>query len=423
MYKNRTLLVKNKYFPDNGNWLCYPLVYWQIMRIFSKNVKISLAIYYVRRRPALNPKYLHRTLRFLLVVAIVVLAALSFYYLSKVTYPFLIALVIAFLINPLVSILHRKGRMPRGLAVFLALIIIFAFAAGIVTLLIAEIVSGANYLARVVPEHLDTLIKYIEEYITAQIIPLYNQLAGMFNRLDVGQKDTIINNIQNVGTTIGSTVGSFIQNLFGNIPVILSWFPNAATVLIFSLLATFFISKDWDRFSAIGSRLVPEKAKTSGRTVFVDLKKALFGFLKAQLTLISITTVIILIGLLILRVDYAITIALITGIVDIIPYLGTGLIFVPWIIYQVIAGNTALAIGLGILYILVLVQRQIMEPKILSSNIGIDPLATLIALFVGFKLIGFLGLIIGPVTLVIISTLYRAHVFHDLWAFIKGHES
>jgi sporulation integral membrane protein YtvI len=362
-------------------------------------------------------------LRFLLVVAIVVLAAISFYYLSKVTYPFLIALVIAFLINPLVNALQKKGRMPRGLAVFLTLIIIFAFAVGLVTLLIAEIVSGANYLARVVPEHLDTLIKYIEEYITAQIIPLYNQLAGMFNRLDVGQKDTIIDNIQNVGTTIGSTVGSFIQNLFGNIPVILSWFPNAATVLIFSLLATFFISKDWDRLSAIGSRVVPEKAKTSGRTVLVDLKKALFGFLKAQLTLISITTVIILIGLLILRVDYAITIALITGIVDIIPYLGTGLIFVPWIIYQVIVGNMALAIGLGILYILVLVQRQIMEPKILSSNIGIDPLATLISLFVGFKLIGFLGLIVGPVTLVIISTLYRANIFHDLWVFIKGNES
>lgn len=393
------------------------------MRIFTKSVKINLAINYVGRSPALNHKYLHRTLRFLLVVAIVVLTALSFYYLSKVTYPFLIALVIALLINPLVNIFQKKGRMPRGLAVFLALIIIFAFAAGLVTLLIAEIVSGANYLAQVVPQHLDTLIKYIEEYITAQIIPLYNQLAGMFNRLDVGQKDTIIDNIQNVGTTIGSTVGSFIQNLFGNIPVILSWFPNAATVLIFSLLATFFISKDWDRFSAIGSRLVPEKAKTSGKTVFVDLKKALFGFLKAQLTLISITTVIILIGLLILRVDYAITIALITGIVDIIPYLGTGLIFVPWIIYQVIAGDMALAIGLGILYILVLVQRQVMEPKILSSNIGIDPLATLIALFVGFKLIGFIGLIVGPVTLVIISTLYRANVFHDLWAFIKGPEA
>ena len=163
--------------------------------------------------------------------------------------------------------------------------------------------------------------------------------------------------------------------------------------------------------SILGGKLLPEKAKTSGKTVFIDLKKALFGFIKAQLTLISITAVIILIGLLILRVDYAITIALVAGIVDIIPYLGTGVVFVPWIIYVAIGGDMGLAIGLGVLYIVVLVQRQIMEPKILSSNIGLDPLATLIALFVGFKLIGFLGLIVGPVTLVIISTLYRAQCF------------
>lgn len=366
----------------------------------------------------MNSKYINMSIRFLIVVGAVVLALLSFYYLSKVTYPFLIGLVIAFMINPLVNFFEKKARMPRVLAVIVALIIIFAIFAGLITLLVAEIVSGATYLSRVVPEHLDTLIHYLEAYFTS----LYNDLTSIFNRLDVGQRDTIITNIQNVGQNIASTLGNFIKNLFGNIPNILSWFPNAATVLIFSLLATFFISKDWYRLGALGSKLMPAKAKTSGRTVFNDLKKALFGFLKAQLTLISITTVIILIGLLILRVDYAITIALLTGIVDLLPYLGTGLVFVPWIIYAAISGNVGLAIGLGVLYIIVLVQRQIMEPKILSSNIGLDPLATLIALFVGFKLIGFLGLIVGPVTLVIISTLYRARVFHDAWTFIKGKE-
>jgi sporulation integral membrane protein YtvI len=371
----------------------------------------------------LNKKYINQTIRFILVIGIVIVASISLYYLSKVTYPFLIGLIIAFLMNPVVEIFEKKLRMPRGLAVFIALILLFAIIAGLLTLLVAEIVSGANYLARVVPQHLDTLIKYIEDYITAQIIPLYNQLTSVFNKLDAGQQDTIIGNIQNIGSTIGTTLGSFIQNLFGNIPVILSWFPTAATVIIFSLLATFFISKDWEKLSRFGSKILPDKAKSSSRTVFFDLKRALFGFLKAQLTLISITTIIILIGLLILRVDYAITIALIIGIVDIIPYLGTGAVFVPWIIYSIITGNLGLAIGLGILYLLVIVQRQIMEPKILSSNIGLDPLATLIALFVGFKLIGFLGLIVGPVTLVIISTLYRAHVFHDIWTFIKGNEA
>lgn len=368
----------------------------------------------------MNPVYLQRSLRFLFVIGIIILGMLSFYYLSRITYPFLIGLAIAFMINPLVNFFEKKGRMPRALGVFIALIIIFAVFAGLVTLLVAEIVTGANYFASVIPTHLDTLIDYLEQVFAGQIIPLYNQITSLFQSLDVGQQDTIMTNIQNVGTKIGTTVGNFIQTFFGNIPNIISWFPNAATVLIFSLLATFFISKDWYRLSTMFSRFVPNRAKTSGKTVFSDLKKALFGFIKAQATLISITTVIILIGLLILRVDYAITIALIAGIVDIIPYLGTGAIFVPWIIFEVISGEMSLAIGLGVLYIVVLVQRQIMEPKVLSSNIGLDPLATLISLFVGFKLIGFLGLIVGPVTLVIITTLHRANVFRDLWTFIKG---
>lgn len=370
----------------------------------------------------MNPVYIYRTVRFFFVIGVVLASFISIFYLSKVTYPFIIGLAIAFLINPLVNFLEKKSKMPRTLAVLLSLSFIFAIFAGLITLLVAELVSGAEYLADVVPNHLDKLIDYLEQYFAAQIIPFYNQLTGFFNTLGTGQQDTIINNIENVGKTVGTNVGQFVQNFFENIPNILSWFPNAATVLIFSLLATFFISKDWYRLSKLGGKLLPGRAMSSSKTVTEDLKKALFGFIKAQLTLISITTIIILIGLLVLRVDYAVTIALVTGLVDIIPYLGTGLIFVPWIIYEAIIGEMSLAIGLGVLYIIVLVQRQVMEPKVLSSNIGLDPLATLVALFVGFKLIGFLGLIVGPVTLVIISTLHRANVFRDLWGFIKGKE-
>lgn len=370
----------------------------------------------------MNQVYLHRTLRFLFVIGIVILALISTYYLSRITYPFIIGLAIAFLINPLVDFLEKKGRIPRALGVLITLVLIFAIFAGLVTLLVAEIVTGANYFATVIPTHLDTIIDYIEQFFAGQIIPMYNQISNLFQSLESGQQDTIMTNIQNVGTKVGTTLGNFVQSFFGNIPTIISWFPNAATVLIFSLMGTFFISKDWYRFSAMGSRLLPNRAKSSGKTVFTDLKKALFGFIKAQATLISITAVIILIGLLILRVDYAITIALIAGVVDIIPYLGTGAIFVPWIIFEVISGEINLAIGLGVIYLIVLVQRQIMEPKILSSNIGLDPLATLMALFIGFKLLGFLGLIAGPVILVIINTLHRASVFRDTWAYIMGNK-
>src|SRR5947207_8334151 len=122
-------------------------------------------------------------MRFLLVIGIVVLTFLTFFYLSKVTYPFLIGLIIAFLINPVVNLFEKKARMPRTLAVLLTLIIVFALFAGLITLLIAEIVSGANYLAKVVPEHLDTLISYIEKIAAGQIIPFYNNLTSMFSKL------------------------------------------------------------------------------------------------------------------------------------------------------------------------------------------------------------------------------------------------
>lgn len=369
---------------------------------------------------SLNPEYIYRTIRFLIVVGIVIVAAMLFYFVSKVTYPFLIAIAIAFLINPLVNFLSHKAKLPRTLAVIISIILIIGVFIGLITLLIAEIVSGTNYLADVVPKHVNTLVEFVENFIAGQVIPLYNQAASLFKSLDVGQQDTIINNIQTAGQKIATSAGSFLQNFFLKLPALVSWIPNAATVLVFSLLATFFISKDWYRLSRLGGKFLPDRAMKSGRTVLNDLKKALFGFIKAQLTLISITLVIVLIGLLILRVDYAITIALVSGIVDILPYLGTGVVFIPWIIYEAISGDIPLAIGLGVLYTVVVVQRQIMEPKILSSSIGLNPLATLIALFVGFKLVGFLGLILGPVTLVIITTLHNANVFRDTWDFILG---
>ena len=166
--------------------------------------------------------------------------------------------------------------------------------------------------------------------------------------------------------------------------------------------------------------MLPNKATYNLKNVLHELEKALFGFIRAQLTLISITALIVLVGLLILRVKYAITVSLIIGFVDLLPYLGTGLVFVPWIIYALIVGNFSLALGLGILYTVVIVQRQFMEPKILSSSIGLDPLATLVSIFIGFKLIGFLGFILGPVVLVILRTLYKLHILQDLKDYILG---
>ncbi|MBM4762534.1 sporulation integral membrane protein YtvI [Bacillus sp. B15-48] len=368
----------------------------------------------------MNHIYLNRIIRLFIVTFIFFASIISIFYLSKLIYPFIIGLLIAFLINPFVNFFEVKMKVPRTISVFIVLFLIFTIFASLITLLVVEIVAGAEYLSAVVPTHIETLISSIEQMIAAQIIPLYNQVTGLLMTLESGQQEAILENIQTVGAQITTVIGNFAQGFLGKIPNILGWFPNAATVVIFSLLGTFFISKDWHHLRLKGSRFLTRKAKSRGRTVLEELKKALLGFITAQTMLISISTVSILIGLIILRVEYAITIAIVAGLVDIIPYLGTGVIFVPWIIFEAIGGSMHLAIGLAILYILVIVQRQLMEPKILSSNIGLDPLATLVSLFVGYKLWGFLGLFVGPVILVLINALYRAGVFNDLSAFIKG---
>ncbi|WP_026693677.1 sporulation integral membrane protein YtvI [Peribacillus kribbensis] len=371
----------------------------------------------------MNSVLMGRFIRFGITAGIIIGAALAGIFLWRYIYPFVIAFFAAFLMNPLVGFLQEKARLPRALAVLISICGILGMIAGILTLMITEIISGFYYLAAEIPQHIASAAQYLEQLIASYVIPQYNKLSLYFDSLNPGQKDTVMDNVRLAGNKMADSAGEFIQSTFQGIPAVLGWFPNAAAVFAILFMATFFISKDWYKLSSAASRFLPHKANTSGRRVFFDLKKAFFGFIKAQLTLISMTTVIVLAGLLFLRVEYAITIALLCGMVDILPYLGTGTIFVPWIFYEAIVDkDPGIALGLGILYLIVLLQRQIMEPKVLSSSIGLDPLATLAALFIGFKSIGFPGLIVGPVVLVILTTLHRAGVFHDIWTYIKGND-
>ncbi|TKD67903.1 sporulation integral membrane protein YtvI [Pseudalkalibacillus hwajinpoensis] len=368
----------------------------------------------------MNWKYVHRFLRFLLVIAIIILTLIASYYIWHLAFPFVIALFLAFLINPMVDLLERRGKIPRPLSVALSILFLIGVLAAFIALLVNEIVQGIVYIANVLPGNFQEIVLFVEDLFVSHVMPLYNQLEDLFKDLNKDQQTTVIDNIQSIGTTVTATVTNILQSLVEGIRSLIVSLPTILTVLVFSMLATFFISKDWYKFINWVKKKVSTDVQKSIGTVYVDLRRALFGFLKAQLTLISMTAVIVLVGLIILRVDYAITIAIIIGFVDLLPYLGTGAIFVPWMIYSFLTGNYGLTIGLSILYGVVVIQRQVMEPKVLSSNIGLDPLATLIALFVGFQVLGFLGLIIGPVLLVVVKTLYHANVFKDVWRYIMG---
>lgn len=369
---------------------------------------------------SLNRTLVFQIIRFLFVIACIILGFYAALFISKLTYPFIIAFIIAYFLNPLVNLLNEKARIPRGIAAFLSIILLLAVLAGLFTLLITEIISGSTYLIQVVPESFERLIYFVENIVTDKIVPLYDLIMSKYSQLGAGQQQTIRTNIQSIGDSAINLGKEALNGIIEGIKLVIALLPNTATLIFVSLLATFFISKDWYKIKNLFAKYTPDRIQHYSKTIFIDLRKALFGFIKAHITLISMTTVLVLIGLLILRIPFAITIAILIGFIDLLPYLGTGLIFVPWILYTFLSSDYKLTIGLAILYGVVIIQRQLAEPKVLSSNIGLQPLPTLISLFVGFKFLGLLGLIAGPVTLVILSTLYRARVFHELWYYIRG---
>jgi sporulation integral membrane protein YtvI len=361
-----------------------------------------------------------RIIRFLIVLMGIIAGILAFYFLSSITYPFLFAWLIAFLMNPIVNFLQGKAKFPRPLASFVVLILIIGAIASLLVLLIAELVSVIEYLAKTLPEHVNNIVQYMETWMTEKMIPFFRHISNLFEELNEEQQQTIITNIQNLGNKLATSAVSLLQSILSAIPGVISWFPNAAAVFLFTLLGAYFISKDWYRLKGLVFRILPKPMSDSGLRVYFDLRKALFGFIRAQLLLISITAVIVFFGLLVLRVKYPLALSFFIGFIDLLPYLGTGTVFIPWAIYELILQNYRLAIGLVVLYTVIVVQRQLMEPKLVSTNIGLHPLATLVSIFAGLKLFGFLGLIIGPLLAVLITTLYRTRVFHDIWNYIKG---
>ena len=138
-----------------------------------------------------------------------------------------------------------------------------------------------------------------------------------------------------------------------------------------------------------------------------DTGKGLKGYLKSQLILMGITLVILMTGLFILKVPYFILIAIGISIVDVLPVLGSGVIIVPWSVISFILGNSYLGKGLAIIYIILIITRQILEPKIMGKEIGVRPLYTFLAPIIGSLILGPVGLILGPLTAVVVTSVIR----------------
>ncbi|WP_438495969.1 sporulation integral membrane protein YtvI [Paenibacillus sp. IHBB 3054] len=360
---------------------------------------------------------LKRVLRGLWVVLAAAGLMFAIYVLLPLLYPLLLAWLLAYIIHPLVVIL--KGfKLPGWLAVSLSLLFYIGGTALVLTALITRLVKELIVLLQTLDLHTDQWREVLLSLgRNASIQNIINQI-NQFYHDNPDYHATIDSNISRTTETVGHAMTQLITGFFNMILKLISALPSMGTILIVIVLAAFFLSTGWDRHNAKLTSLLPVPLLRPVSEIWSDLRKALSGYLRAQLVLISVTGVIVIIGLLLLGVDSAFAIGLTVGIVDLVPYLGVGVILLPWALYSYMTGNLALAIGLLVLYGIILVTRQVLEPKVLASSIGLDPLTLLVGMFVGLQLFGMLGLLLGPVILVILDAFHRAGVFRALHSYI-----
>ncbi|KOS02804.1 sporulation integral membrane protein YtvI [Paenibacillus polymyxa] len=357
---------------------------------------------------------LNRIFRALWVAIVIVALLLGIYVLFPLVYPFLFAWLVAYAMNPLVGFLRNKARMPRWTAVTVSLFVYLGGIAIILSAAITRMVREVIKLAMTFDGHIERFKSLFIDWTQSDLIQNVIIEINHFIRDNPDYQHTINSNIQ----TVSSAVTTLVAQFFNGVLNLLTSLPNMGAVLMVIVLAAFFISKDWDRHSRMLSNTIPDTIREPLSDIWHDLRKALYGYLRAQFIIISITALTVIVGLFILRVESAFTIGLMIGLVDLLPYLGVGIVMIPWILYAYMSGNLALGVGLSILYIILLIGRQIVEPKVLASSVGLNPLPTLIGMFIGLKLFGVLGLIIGPVSLIVVDALNRANVIQDLRNYI-----
>jgi len=323
--------------------------------------------------------------------------------------PFLIAFAISSLMEPLIRILYKKLKIKRKFSSPVILLLTLAILVTLVVVIITNMVSEIKSLVLAAPGYFSNLY--------TQITNLMNEGTTFFIELPPEITDNIRIVLNNLSVTITNLGKSIVKGAFTTAISL----PEALIFTIITILATYFMSSDRDKIASVFEKQLPESWYNRIRSIKNDLFTTLFGYLRAYLIIMCMTFTELYIGFIIIRVKYALLLAFIIAVIDILPVLGTGGVLIPWSVYSFITGNIKMGISILILYLVITVIRQIVEPKVIGQQIGVYPLLTLLAMYTGLKLIGVSGLIIGPVTFVlvrnILSAIYKGKTLKEILGF------
>jgi sporulation integral membrane protein YtvI len=208
-----------------------------------------------------------------------------------------------------------------------------------------------------------------------------------------------------------AALGQLSTKISGMLFSFASGIPDFFIFFIVFLVAVYLFSLSLPVMKSSFLSLFEEKSRLQVEEVLNNLRRSVFGFLRAQLLLSVITYVLSFAGLLIIGTGYPLAIALLIVAVDILPVLGVGSALVPWAVYQIVTGDLYTGIGLILLFLVITIVRRIVEPKILGDAVGIGALSALISLYVGYKLVGVIGVFLGPIAVILFMAMRKAGLF------------
>ena len=352
-----------------------------------------------------STKYLKITVN---IISVLLTAFICIYVLPKVIVffmPFVIAAIIALIANPVVRFLEKKVKIVRKAGTAFVIILVIA---GIVLLgyvIIVKIVEEVVDFAAAAPD-----IWKRTEATLRSAMSIYNVY---FNKLPLSLQEWLNEATGNLGTSVTSwfsdlatPVGEWTSSLAQNVPLVIIG-------IIMSILASYSFLAEREYVVRIVHRVIPKQFIRRWDIVVGSMKDAVGGYFKAQFKIMGIVYVVLLIGFLILRRDNALLIALLTALLDFLPFFGTGTVMVPWALIAAFNSDYRLAVGLLITWGVSQLVRQLIQPKFVGDSIGLKPIPTLILLYVGFRLKGAVGLILAVPVGVIVINLYKAGIFSN----------
>lgn len=314
--------------------------------------------------------------------------------------PFVLAFIIACALQRPVKFLNRNLRLNIKISGILVSLLFFAVLFGLIFLVGAEIFSRTQGLLQALPD----IYKNSIEPVMVDIFNSLNQNSIWKNQQIQALADTmeeqILASLGNLASTISVGAVSFISSFAASIPMLF-------VKLVLMVISTVFISMEYDRIMGFCIKQMGD----STRRMFMEVKSyvvgTLFVCIRSYALIMSITFVELSIGLTVIGIENSILIALAIAIFDILPVLGTGGIMVPWAAVNAVLGNYSLALSLFIVYVIITIVRNIIEPKIVGSQLGLHPIVTLASMFAGVQLLGAVGLFGFPIFLSLLCHLNR----------------